>query len=86
MLAVRPSCLYVVCPFIWSVVVRLLGVSFAFFDWLCAIGKNANVHLCVGYLITKFRTIPIMIIPIATNSKVFKVVISLPCFSNRSFV
>jgi len=43
LLAARPSCLYVTCPFIWSVVVRWLDGSFAFFCLALCVEKNANV-------------------------------------------
>jgi hypothetical protein len=36
------SIVFVRCHFV-SVLVRWLGGSFAFFVWLCAVGKNANV-------------------------------------------
>jgi hypothetical protein len=44
MLAVRPSFLSFICqPFSVCFVERWLGGSFAFFVWLCVVGKNANV-------------------------------------------
>lgn len=53
------------CLSCWVVVVRLLGSSFSFFVWFCAVGKNENVlpnalgvsafHIVKASIVRKFN-------------------------------